>query len=63
MTLGSNMSILGLVNSDASAKAPTLNNDGYTLTIGSGGILADAAAAKTLTLNDPIVVNGPSDLV
>ncbi len=54
MTLGSNMSILGLVQGDTSSPV-TLNADGNTLTLGTGGITSNSGATA-LTINAPIAL-------
>ncbi len=59
MTLGANMSVLGLVDSDTiAAHTFNLGYDGNSLTIGTVGISLSAAAVPLFTLNAPIVLNG-----
>ncbi|MCE9609012.1 MAG: autotransporter-associated beta strand repeat-containing protein [Chthoniobacter sp.] len=59
MTLGSDMSIKSLTVNDYLNDNPALNADGYTLTIGTGGInLLALKQNQTFSINPNITLNG-----
>ena len=58
VTLGANMSITGLTLADTSSHAFTLNADGNTLTIGTGGITINSGVTTASTIAASLALGG-----